>query len=99
MRTAARKRLASMADCLHSEDNMTFMSKMLSAALLAGFVVVAQPAVSLACDGEGHAKKEEKNKQDTVAQREQTETKKKNEQAPSDKKDREAQGSSGTRTN
>jgi hypothetical protein len=80
---------------------MNAISKVLSAALLAGFVAVAQPSVSLACDGEGHAKKEAKKDQDTVAQGDQTQNKKKGEQAPSDKKDRQAQGegSSGTRTN
>jgi hypothetical protein len=79
---------------------MTMISKILSAALLASLVSVAQPSVSLACDGEGHAKEEKKKNDDTVAQGDRSnevDSKKKREQAPSDK--RKGESTNAPRTN
>jgi hypothetical protein len=83
---------------------MTMISKILSAALLAGLaslVTVAQPSISLACDGEGHAKEEKKKNEDTVAQGDRSnevDSKKKREQAPSDKR-RQGESTNTPRTN
>jgi hypothetical protein len=82
---------------------MNAISKFLSAALLASFVAVAQPSVSLACDKDQQAKEEKKKDESTVAQRDRggQSNKKEGEQAPNDKQDRQGKaGSSNTaRTN
>jgi hypothetical protein len=83
---------------------MSTIAKMLSAAVLASFVALAAPSVSLACDGHDGQANQEKKKADKVAQTDQNANqtdKKKGEQAPRDSKDRQgaSEGTSGTRTN
>ena len=75
---------------------MNAIAKMVSAALLGSFVAVAQPSVSLACDKDEPQAKEEKKDDKTVAQNDRSENqnKKKNEQAPNSKQDRQGKAGS-----
>jgi hypothetical protein len=80
---------------------MNAISKMLSAALLAGLFAAVQPAVSLACDKDKDTQANEEKKKDdkTVAQRDEDQSKKKGEQVPSDKRQGKGESSNTPRPN